>query len=98
MAHPFQQYAEWLDRELIQKVINNMKTSDRFKQSLAEFNDRYPVKNSNRFPSNMGKQTADWVDIDIIQDCVDRMNPHLSNEEQSERYKKELEEFTNGTY
>ena len=95
MVHPFQQYAEWLDRELIQQIINKMRSHNGFQQDLTEFNDNFNIKNSNRFPAIMGKQTADYVDNDIIQDCVDRMNPHLSNEEQSENYKKELEEFIN---
>lgn len=93
MVHHFSQYAEWLDRGLIQKVIDKMKFDNKFKFELSTFNTNYPVKNTNKFPSNMGKQVADWIDIDIVQDCVDRMNPHLSSESQSDDYKRDLEEF-----
>jgi hypothetical protein len=93
VSHPFRQYADWLDKVLIQKVIDGMKSGNMFKSELSMFNSNYPVKNNNKFPSNLGKETADWVDIDIVQDCIDRMNPHLSSEYQSERYKMDLLDF-----
>ena len=92
-AHPFRQYADWLDKTLIQKVIDGMKDGEMFKSDLSRFNSDYPIKNNNRFSSNFGKETADWVDIDIVQDCVDRMNPHLSSKNQSEKYKMDLLDF-----
>ena len=88
-------FSEIVDKELIQQVIDKMnpnndnKLSDNFKKSIIEFNKKYPIKESKRLPETMGKQVAWWVDMDIIQDCIDRMTDKII----SDKYKNDLKNF-----
>jgi hypothetical protein len=88
-------HAEWVDVYLLQEVIDNMKSSkthngEEFKKDLRAFNVDYKYQSS-RFPSTLGKRVADWVDSDLVQDVIDRMNPH--NNPRCEEYKAKLKEF-----
>jgi hypothetical protein len=88
-------YPDWLDRDLLQKVIDGMKhrsehDEESFKESIREFNNLYPVRTQERLPSIFGKRVADWIDLDLIQDVIDRMNPNICVK--SEKYKKILRE------
>ena len=96
MNENFFHFSDYIDLDLLQKVIDGMrptKSSDGedFKKSLIDFNDSYKVKGTKRLPATMGKQVAWWVDLFLVQDCIDRMNP--VNCVNSEQYKKDLKEF-----
>lgn len=92
-------FSDYVDLDLLQKVIDGMKptsenreaANERFKKSLIGFNDNYTVKDSKRLPSTMGKQVAWWVDLYLVQDVIDRMNPVVCK--QADEYKKDLKEF-----
>jgi len=89
-------YSDWLDRDLLQGVIDGMKPrsehdGETWKEAMREFNNLYPVVNQERLPSSFNKQVADWVDLDLVQDVIDRMNPRLCDK--SEEYKRDLKEM-----
>jgi len=86
-------FSEWVDKYLLQDVIDHMKpgkgfTGDVFKEALEEVNNTYPTTNQSRLPVSFGKQVADWVDLYLVQDVLDRMNPALCD--RSEEYNEEL--------
>jgi len=81
----FDEHAEWLDKNIIQDIIDKMrpgpdKDTKTFILSLKSFNDDYSIRGdrSKRMPSTMGKRAAEWVDMELVQDVIDRMNPHLN--------------------
>lgn len=90
-------YDDSVDKDLIQRIIDKMKPdrgdttlSDNFKESINEFNNKYTIKEYKRIQNTMGKQ-AWWIDIDIIQDCIDRMTDRVI----SDKYKNDLDYFLN---
>lgn len=96
MNENFFYFNDYVDLNLLQDVIDGMKPTkdsdkDEFKKSLIKFNSNYNVRETKRLPATMGKQVAWWVDLFLVQDCIDRMNP--SNCTNSEQYKKDLKEF-----
>lgn len=107
MIKTFEQFNEqfyfndWVDLDLLQSVIDKMKptmnlSGDEFKKSIKLFNNNYTVNNE-RLPSTFGKRVADWVDLDIVQDIIDRMNPNANP--LHVEYKKKLKNLIeNGTY
>jgi protein involved in temperature-dependent protein secretion len=89
-------FYDWVDLDLLQSVIDHMKpdksfTGYEFKQALRGFNDKYEIFQQKRLPVAFGKQVAEWVDLYLVQDVIDRMNPNLY--QQSEEYKKDLKDF-----
>lgn len=93
-------FADWVDPELIQGVIDNMnprKTKEGFIEELMRFNDQFLISGSQkRLPSVFGRQVADWVDLNVIQDVIDRMNPTLNKDH--EIYKKRLKDLISNVY
>lgn len=86
-------FSEWVDMDILQSVIDHMKpnkelSGNEFKQSLRGFNNEYEVTVQKRLPATFGKQVADWIDLYLVQDVIDRMNPNLCD--QSDEYKSEL--------
>lgn len=89
-------FNDYVDLDLLQNIIDNMKPtkdndSNNFKKELMKFNSNYEVKETKILPSTMGKQVAWWVDLYLIQDCIDRMNNKLCKD--SEEYKINLKKF-----
>jgi len=89
-------FSDWVDMDLLQSVIDHMKpgkesSGDEFKQSLRGFNNEYEVTVQKRLPATFGKQVAVWIDLYLVQDVIDRMNPVLCK--QSDEYKAELKNF-----
>lgn len=89
-------FNDWVDLDLLQSVIDHMKpgkefSGDEFKQSLRGFNGEYDTVQQKRLPATFGKQVAEWVDLYLVQDVIDRMNPNLC--QQSEEYKEDLKDF-----
>lgn len=86
-----------IDLDLLQDVIDHMKpvgqddNNQIFKKSLRKFNSGYSVKEQKRLPSTFGKQVAWWIDLELVQDVIDRMNPVTC--ESSIEYKKDLKKF-----
>lgn len=92
----FFKFNNFVDLDLLQMVIDKMRpikdsSNDAFKKSLVKFNNNYTVKDTKRLPVTMGKQVAWWVDLFLVQDCIDRMNPVNCTE--ADQYKKDLKEF-----
>jgi len=88
-------YADWLDMDLLQKIIDKMKPrgdydAESYKEAIREFNNLYPTAELERFPSIFGKRVAEWIDLDLVQDIIDRMNPKSCAK--SEEYKRILKE------
>ena len=89
-------YSDSYDVDLLQEVIegmrpNNLSDGESFKEEIKKFNSKFPCKEQKRLPSTFGKQVAWWIDMQIIQDVIDRMNTSLNQD--SDKYKKELKEF-----
>lgn len=89
-------FNDWVDLDTLQKCIDNMKPTktndaEAFKTSLKDFNDNYDCVQQKRLPAAFGKQVADWVDLYLVQDIIDRMNPNLCQD--SEQYKQDLKNF-----
>ncbi len=86
-------YSEYVDINILDDIIENMrpnKNSDGelFKSKLRLLNSEYNCSNNKRSPSTFGKKVAWWVDLDLIQDVIDRLNNKLCDN--SEEYKSEL--------
>lgn len=84
--------------DIIQSIIDKMKPISEkehliFKDELKNLNNKYPVKNSKRLPESFGKRVAWWVDLNLIQDVIDRMNS-IMNPYNSE-YIKDLKKLIN---
>lgn len=103
----FFHFSDYIDFELLQKVIDAMRpkgkgwqldySADEFKQALREFNEKYPIKEHKRLPETFGKGVAHWVDLNLVQDVIERMNPVICRD--AEAYKIDLENFIkNGAY
>ena len=97
----FDDHAIWLDKRLIQDIIDKMRpnaNSDTtsFVLSLKGFNEDYPIREdrSKKLPSTFGKQAAEWIDMDLIQDVIDRLNPQLNIH--NVEYKENLISFLEG--
>lgn len=89
-------YSDYIDLYLLQGCIEGMRpnrttTGDEFKQKLREFNSQYACKEEKRLPNNFAKDVAYWIDLNLIQDVIDRMNPVLCNK--AYEYKKDLKNF-----
>lgn len=88
-------FNDWVDLDTLQRCIDKMKPTkdngESFKDSLREFNDSYECIQQKKLPDTFGKQVADWVDLYLVQDIVDRMNPNLCKD--SEQYKQDLKRF-----
>lgn len=90
-------FSDYVDLDLLQEIIEHMrpkKLDDNnrdFKISLMEFNDKYPVKEQKRMPVVFGKQVAWWIDLNLMQDVIDRMNPVSCKS--ADDYKKDLKKF-----
>lgn len=84
------------DVDILDGIIEGMRPgknndNEEFKSSLKEFNKNYPCTQNKRLPAEMGKQVAWWIDLYLIQDCIDRMNSVLCPN--AEQYKKDLKTF-----
>jgi hypothetical protein len=90
-------HSDYINLNLLQDIIDRMKPTglgdeqEDFNFNLTQFNDKYPVKYHKRFPATFGKQVANWIDLYLIQDVIDRMNPVLNPN--ANEYKKELKRF-----
>jgi hypothetical protein len=89
-------YSDYVDLDLLQGVIERMRPGknnnrENFKENLKIFNEEYSVTQHKRLPDGLEKQVAWWIDLDLIQDVIDRMNPVLC--EDSETYKIDLKHF-----
>ena len=76
-------FSEWVDKDLLQDVIDHMKpgkghTGEEFKESLRDLNTKFEIREQKRFPTSFGKQVADWVDLYLVQDVLDLMNPAIN--------------------
>jgi hypothetical protein len=89
-------FSDEYDVDLLQGVIEGMRPSknsdsDEFKNRLREFNELHPCKESKRMAETLGKQVAWWVDLNLVQDVIDRMNSMLNKN--AKKYKKDLKIF-----
>lgn len=89
-------YSDYYDLDLLQEVIEGMRPSketngEYFKKELREFNAQYPCKHQKRMSNVFGKQVAWWVDIELFQDVIDRMNSALNKN--ASKYKEDLKYF-----
>ena len=63
------------------------------KEKLKKFNDEYQCVEYKKSPFFMGKKVAWWIDLDLIQDTIDRMNSRLCDD--SDEYIINLKKFLN---
>lgn len=89
-------YNENYDIDIIQSVIDKMKPINGnehiiFKEKLRDLNIDYQVKDSKRLPEIFGKQVAWWIDLNLIQDVIDRMNSVMNPK--SSEYIEELKKL-----
>jgi hypothetical protein len=89
-------FSDEYDVDLLQEVIEGMRPNkisdgEEFKEKLKDFNKLYPCKEPKRLSEVLGKQVAWWVDLNLVQDVIDRMN-HVLNKD-ADKYKKDLKIF-----
>lgn len=84
------------DVDLLQDIVEGMRPTkfsdgEAFKRRLKEFNDKYPCKQQKRLSAILGKKVAWWIDLNLVQDVIDRMNITLNDD--ASKYKEDLKQF-----